>query len=145
VTIRGTDANGCFAERTFTIVIAPAACPAITLSPATLPAGTVGAAYSQTMTASGGTAPYVFTVSAGTLPAGLTLTSAGVLAGTPTAAGTSSVTIRATDANGCLAERTYSLLVVTPLPTLPEVFAIMLALGLAAMGYVRLQRRRPAD
>jgi len=141
VTIRGTDANGCFAERTFTIAIAPASCPVITLSPTTLPTGSVGVPYSQTLTASGGVAPYVFTVSAGTLPAGMTLTPAGVLAGTPTAPGTATVTIRATDANGCLAERTYSLLVVTPLPTLPEVFALMLALGLAALGYVRLQRR----
>jgi type VI secretion system secreted protein VgrG len=118
-----------------------AACPVIALSPTTLATGSVDVPYSQTLTASGGVAPYVFTVSAGTLPAGMTLTPAGVLAGTPTAPGTATVTIRATDANGCLAERTYSLLVVTPLPTLPQMFVLMLALGLAAMGYVRLQRR----
>jgi hypothetical protein len=145
VVIRGTDANGCFAERTLVIAIAPAGCPVITLSPATLPAGTVGVAYSQTLTASGGTAPYVFTVTAGTLPAGLTLTPGGVLSGTPTAQGTSPVTIRGTDANGCFAERPYSMLVVPPVPTLPQVFAILLALGLMAIGYVRLQRRRRTE
>jgi hypothetical protein len=118
-----------------------AACPVITISPPTLPTGFVGLAYNQTLTASGGTAPYVFTVTAGTLPAGMTVSSAGVLSGTPTTQGTSPVTIRATDANGCFAERAYSMLVVPPLPTLPQMFAILLALGLVAIGYVRLQRR----
>ena len=58
---------------------APAACPIITIAPPTMPIGTVGVAYSQTLTASGGTAPYTFSVTAGTLPAGLTLTAGGVL------------------------------------------------------------------
>lgn len=119
-------------------------CPTITLSPATLPTAAVGVPYSMTLTASGGTAPYIFTVSAGTLPAGLTLTSAGVLAGTPTTAGTFPVTIRATAANGCFAELAYAMLVVTSLPTLPQAFAIALALGLVAMGYVRVRRRSRA-
>ena len=51
------------------MVITAAGCPAITLSPATLPQRHSGAAYSQTITASGGTAPYTFAVTAGTLPA----------------------------------------------------------------------------
>jgi hypothetical protein len=140
VTIRATDANGCFAERTFIIFINAAGCPAITLSPATLPTGFVGLPYNQTLTASGGTAPYVFTVSIGALPALLTLSPTGILSGTPAAQGTSPVTIRATDANACFAERPYSILVIPPLPTLPQVFAILLALGLAGMGYLRLQR-----
>ena len=107
-TIRGTDANGCVGSVAYTIVIAappPPVCPTITLSPPTLPGGTVGIAYSQTIAGSGGTAPYSFSVTAGTLPAGLTLTAAGVLAGTPTTAGTSTFTIRGTDANGCVGER----------------------------------------
>ena len=79
-------------------------CPVITLSPPTLPPGTVGVAYTQTITASGGTAPYTFAVISGTLPAGLTLTAGGVLSGTPTTPGSSTVTIRGTDANGCFAE-----------------------------------------
>ena len=62
------------------------ACPVITVAPPTLPNGAVGVAYTQTMTASGGTAPYIFTAT-GALPAGLTLTPAGVLAGTPTTVG----------------------------------------------------------
>src|SRR5690606_5822117 len=45
----------------------------VTVSPGTLPDGTVAAAYSQTVSASGGAAPYTFTVTAGALPAGLSL------------------------------------------------------------------------
>jgi hypothetical protein len=70
--------------------------PTITLSPTTLPGGTVGVAYSQTLMASGGTAPYSYAISAGALPAGLTLSSAGVISGTPTG-GTSTFTVTATD------------------------------------------------
>ncbi|RZK99271.1 MAG: hypothetical protein EOO62_25035, partial [Hymenobacter sp.] len=47
--------------------------------------------------ASGGTAPYTFAITAGALPAGLTLTSAGTLSGTPTANGTFNFTVTATD------------------------------------------------
>lgn len=62
-------------------------------------AGTsVGAAYNQTITATGGTAPYVFGVSAGSLPAGITLTSNGMLSGMATpAATTQSFTVTLTD------------------------------------------------
>src|SRR6202030_3128345 len=105
-TIRGTDANACFASVAFTVVIAaapppPPVCPTITLAPTTLSGGTVGVAFSQTIVGSGGALPYSFGVTAGALPAGLALTSAGVLAGTPTVTGTSPVTIRGTDANAC--------------------------------------------
>jgi uncharacterized protein YhjY with autotransporter beta-barrel domain len=73
----------------------------VTVNPATLPGGTVGAAYSQTLTGSGGTAPYGgFTVTGGALPAGVSLNSStGALTGTPTAAGTFSVTIATTDSS----------------------------------------------
>ena len=55
----------------------------------TLAAGNVGSAYSQTLSAVGGTGSYTWAVTAGTLPAGLTLaTGTGVISGTPTAAGT---------------------------------------------------------
>ena len=145
VTIRGTDANGCFATITYTIVIAaapvpPAVCPAISFTPATLPDGTTGVAYSQTFTGSGGTAPYSYGVTVGVLPAGLTLTAAGVLAGTPTTPGTTAFTIRGTDANGCFAERPYTMTINSAVPTLPQFFVILLALALTAAGYLRLRR-----
>ena len=73
--------------------------PTIVVAPATLPNGTVGAAYSQTFSASGGTASYSFAVINGTLPNGLSLSSTGVLAGTPTAGGSFTFTVTATDAS----------------------------------------------
>ena len=76
-------------------------CPTITIAPTTLPIGKIGVAYSQQLTASGGLAPYTFSVVSGTLPTGLTLTAGGLLSGTPTDLGTPPVTILATDENGC--------------------------------------------
>jgi hypothetical protein len=67
------------------------------ISPSTLPAGTVNQDYSQTLTATGGTTPYTWSVSVGTPPAGLSLSPLGVLSGRPTAAGTSTFTVRVTD------------------------------------------------
>jgi len=77
-----------------------------------LTGGTAFAAYSQTLTASsanGGTAPYTFSVTSGTLPAGLSLTAAGALTGTPSAANTSSFTVQAVSANGFTGTQAYSL------------------------------------
>ena len=109
-------------------------------------------AYSQQITASGGTAPYTFALVAGApsgvrypLPAGLTLTAGGLLSGTPTTAGSSALTIRATDANGCFAEITYTIVIITGVPTLPQGFVLFLALGLTAVGYFRLRRRARAE
>jgi len=83
--------------QTFTISVDA---PVITLSPATLPDGILAFAYSQTITASGGTGTYTFAVTAGTLPTGLTLSSAGVLSGSPIALGTFNFTVTATDSSG---------------------------------------------
>jgi hypothetical protein len=123
------------------MVVNPAGCPPITLSPPTLPSGTVGDPYSQTITASGGTAPYTFAVVVGSLPAGLTLTPGGVLAGTPTAPTTSTVTIQGTDANGCLASVTYTLGILRPVPTLPQWGAWLLVLGLLVPAFLWLRRQ----
>ncbi|HNQ78693.1 MAG TPA: putative Ig domain-containing protein [Acidobacteriota bacterium] len=82
----------------------------ITIAPATLPAATVGVAYSQTLTASGGTAPYTFEVTSGVLPAGLTLNpTTGVISGTPTTGGTYTFTITATDSTACTGTITYTM------------------------------------
>jgi len=59
-------------------------CPAIAIAPASLPDGVEGAAYTQSLTGSGGVAPYTFTLASGALPAGLALSPAGAITGTPT-------------------------------------------------------------
>ncbi|MBI5399600.1 hypothetical protein HZB07_03175, partial [Candidatus Saganbacteria bacterium] len=75
---------------TVNLTVNPPAAPTITTS--SLPSGTVGIAYSQALAATGGTTPYTWSISAGTLPAGLTLSSAGVISGSPTTAQTASFT-----------------------------------------------------
>ncbi|MFN7974887.1 MAG: putative Ig domain-containing protein [Acidobacteriota bacterium] len=84
-------------------------CGTIVLAPATLPVGTQGTPYGATLTASGGSAPYTFAVTSGSLPAGLSLSAAGVISGTPSAAGSSGVTITATDAAGCTGSHPYTI------------------------------------
>jgi Big-like domain-containing protein/pentapeptide repeat protein len=66
----------------------------------TLPGGTVGVPYSATLQASGGVAPYAWSIPLGALPAGLALNSAtGAVTGTPTAVGTSTFTAQAVDSS----------------------------------------------
>jgi len=66
--------------------------------------------YSTTLAASGGTQPYAWTITLGTLPSGLNLNSStGVISGTPTASGTSSFTVQVTDANSQAATQGLSI------------------------------------
>ncbi|MFN7562380.1 MAG: beta strand repeat-containing protein, partial [Prosthecobacter sp.] len=104
VTVRAVDTNGCATTRPITVRV----CPAITVNPASLSNGVIGTAYSQTITSTGGVAPYTYAVTSGTLPAGLTLTTAGVLSGTPTSTTSQTFTISATDANTCVGSRPYT-------------------------------------
>ena len=60
---------------------------------------TVGDPYSFDLTATGGVTPYTWSVTSGTLPAGLSLDPDGTISGTPTAAGSSSVTVQVTDSS----------------------------------------------
>ncbi|WP_332676496.1 putative Ig domain-containing protein [Brevundimonas sp.] len=90
--------------------------PTISLAPATLPDGTTGQAYAQSLTASGGAAPYSYSLTAGALPAGIALAGGGSLSGAPTAAGTFGFTVTATDAHGFSAANTWSLVIIDAAP-----------------------------
>ncbi|NHQ94375.1 Ig domain-containing protein, partial [Janthinobacterium lividum] len=81
------------------------------VTPATLPAPKVATAYSRQLTASGGVAPYAYTVSSGSLPAGLTLSGSGLLSGTPTAGGSFTLTVQAADAHQFTGTQSYTLVV----------------------------------
>ncbi len=84
-------------------------CPTITVNPSSLTNGKKNTAYSQTMTASGSTSPYTFAKTSGSLPSGISLSSSGVLSGTPTATGTFTFTVTATSTStGCNGSRSYS-------------------------------------
>jgi hypothetical protein len=84
-----------------------------TISTATLPAATVGIAYNQTMAATGGVHPFTWSISAGNLPAGLTVSNAGVISGTPTGTpGTAKFTVTVSDAENPPAKATANLSIV---------------------------------
>ncbi|MES2734428.1 MAG: IPT/TIG domain-containing protein [Bacteroidota bacterium] len=96
-------------------------CPDITLTPNTLPAATQNAAFSQQLTASGGAGPYDYSLASGRFPIGLTISSDGLLSGTPTEAGSFTFAIQAKDANACLGSQAYTLKVnaaIVPAPTI---------------------------
>ncbi|MFN8004776.1 MAG: putative Ig domain-containing protein, partial [Acidobacteriota bacterium] len=110
--------SGCTTRRNYTITIAP--CPAINLTPSSLPNGVVGAAYDQTLTASANgssLSSFMFAVTAGALAPGLSLNPTGSLSGTPTQAGSYNFTITATS-SGCTATQNYTLTILATCPTL---------------------------
>ena len=90
--------------------------PPLLINAATLVNGTVGAAYTAIVTASGGATPYTWSLYTGTLPSGLTLNSAtGVISGVPTTAETRSFSLKVTDSLGNSDIRTFSITTKPPL------------------------------
>jgi Putative Ig domain/Regulator of chromosome condensation (RCC1) repeat len=89
----------------------PPSTPAPVVTTARLPIGTVGFRYLAQLQASGGTLPLAWAVTAGALPAGLLVSTAGRITGTPTTAGTSTLTVTVTDASGRSASVPLALIV----------------------------------
>jgi len=111
--VKSSDAAGNLAtsqDSTFTTLGAPT----LAVSPPTLPDGTVGIPYNQSVTASGGTSLYTFSVLTGALPTGLALNgSTGAITGTPTESGTASFSVQALDSRGEWEIRSYTMNVST--------------------------------
>lgn len=91
-TLKATDSLGHFAFKTFTVTIL-----GITNLP--LPKATKSQAYSEQLTAAGGTPPYTFALTSGQLPSGLTLSDTGLVSGTPDTIETQSFTITVSDSS----------------------------------------------
>jgi hypothetical protein len=113
-TVTATDANSCTASRTYTLKVA---CN-IAISPPVLPDGSVNTPYSQQLMASCGTPPYTFVqvpepFSRGNVSGAppLTLSTDGLLSGTPTAAGVYHLTVTTTDSAGCTGTRDYTIFI----------------------------------
>ncbi|HEX7368691.1 MAG TPA: autotransporter domain-containing protein [Rhodanobacteraceae bacterium] len=103
---------------TVTVSIGPATSP-ITVTPASLPTPHVGVDYgSVSLSASGGTAPYTYTLTGGSLPPGMTFTggSSGTFSGTPTHWASYTVNIQVADSAGHSTTKGYDLTV--PMPTI---------------------------
>ena len=123
--VTATDADGRTGSRSYSVAIAEAPV-VIVISPEELPDGEVSERYRATLTAEGGTEPHTFAVTGGTLPPGLSLSSAGAISGRPSEAGEFSFTVTATDADGNTGSRDYAvsiaeavIIVVSP-GSLPE-------------------------
>ncbi|MGA2966955.1 MAG: Ig domain-containing protein [Terriglobales bacterium] len=80
------------------ITVNPANDQALQITTGNLAPGELGGSYSEVFTATGGTAPYSWSVSGGTPPAGIAMTASGDFTGIPTAAGTFNFTVTVTDA-----------------------------------------------
>src|SRR5262245_34133646 len=88
------------------------------ITTSSLPAGTMGVAYSATLTATGGGLPYSWSLAFGALPPGLGLSSAGVISGMPTFAGTWTFTVRVRDVFSQTAMKAFSITVQLPPPSI---------------------------
>lgn len=123
-TVKAQSSNGCSGTQNYTLVIG---CPTIIVSPASLPSGSMGTAYSQALSVSPAGGNYSFAVTSGALPGGLALNPAtGLLSGTPTANGSFTFTITATGFGSCSGSRSYTIVIgnggcpTITLPALPN-------------------------
>lgn len=101
-------------ERTFSIGILVR----LFVTTESLPPATVGVAYSVQLIADGG-GTQTWSLSAGTLPTGITLSKTGLLSGTPTALGQTEFTVRVTDGNVRYDTKSLRLAVVAPVAIAP--------------------------
>lgn len=93
----------------------------LVITTTTLADATIGSAYNQTVVATGGTAPYTFSISTGSLPAGLAISAAGAITGTPTVGATSQTfTVRVADSSSPQTTDTQSLTITIRAAVLPR-------------------------
>ncbi|WDM00885.1 putative Ig domain-containing protein [Alicyclobacillus cycloheptanicus] len=114
-------------QGTATITVVPVApppppyVPPVTINTTVMGNGTVGQPYSEQLQASNGNGQYSWSVTQGSLPDGLSLSSNGLISGTPLQSGTSTFTVQVEDASGRTATETYTLNVEKALKVLSEV------------------------
>lgn len=114
ITVKATDSNNCTGTVSYTLTIN---CPTITVTAPVINTGTTGVAFNQTFTQTGGGGNVTFSTTS-TLPTGITLSTGGVLSGTPTQTGTFPITVKATDSNNCMGTISYILTISCPTITL---------------------------
>lgn len=137
VTLQVTDSTRAAAQKP--LMISVAAAP-LDVATSALPSAIRGAAYNQPLTATGGRTPYAWTITGGGLPAGLSLSAAGVISGTPSAAGNFNFSATATDADSRAATKPLSIAVINaPLsiakvPTLDAAQGSLFSYQLSATG-----------
>lgn len=119
VIIQVFDSSNKFTRGTFVLTVT-----SLAVATQSLPGGAVGTPYLQALAGTGGTPPYAWAVSAGTLPPGLTLDpAAGSISGTPTTAGDFKFTIQLSDSLKVNVIRAFTLTIAPPLAITPATLA----------------------
>lgn len=154
-TVTAFDAvSGCKWDRTYTLHVT--CCPEIIISPVTLSRGTLTVLYSKMISVTGGTPPYVITIT-GFFPPPLTVsglmppltltgTSTTTLSGIPNTVGLYTFKVTATDSQGCSGEKTYTIAIVQPtlpgaiIPTLSPWGLLALSIVLACAGFFLIRK-----
>jgi Putative Ig domain/Cellulase (glycosyl hydrolase family 5) len=98
-TITATSQQDSRSSGTATVMITGSSSNSVSITTTSLPGVTAGTSYSDTLTAAGGTTPYSWNLTSGTLPTGLSLQSSGSLSGTTSQTGQFSLTIQVTDSS----------------------------------------------
>ncbi|HEV7485928.1 MAG TPA: ice-binding family protein [Thermoanaerobaculia bacterium] len=133
--------SGCTGSVMYTLTVVSC----VTITPLTLPGGTPGVLYNRVLTASGGVAPYIFSLS-GPLTAGLTFTqttpTTATITGIPVSPGCSTFSITATDVNGATGctPVTYTICIAADGPTLTGWGMVVLSILLVGVGWVAIRR-----
>jgi ribosomal protein S11 len=119
LTVKATDSSTPVATTTgpITLTVSPISKLSLTGS---VPNAILGVPYTQTLTATGGVSPYSYQITSGALPAGLSLSTGGVISGTPTAPGASSFTVTATDTESTPQTASLPLVLLVVYPTTPN-------------------------
>jgi hypothetical protein len=94
-----------------------ASAPSLKITTTQLPSGTLSKAYSASLSASGGSTPYTWSVVSGALPSGLALNASGAISGTPSSAGSFPFTLQVKDAANTTASANLSINVLAPSPS----------------------------
>jgi hypothetical protein len=123
-TARVTDGQFNIADQPLALTI-QAAVPPLVITTASLPNATNGVPYSQQLQATGGTMPYTWAVTSGSLPAGVNLSTNGLLAGTPTTNGTFNFMVGVTDSGARFTNANLALTVLAPV--VPDVVSYYVA------------------
>jgi hypothetical protein len=110
IAVRVSDKSGVSASRNFTLAVSA---PLNIETPAPLATASLGAPYSQLLLAVGGAPPLLWSISAGDLPPGLSLSANGLISGTPTIAAEYQFSVQVADTSGATATRQYSIGVAT--------------------------------
>lgn len=116
------------ATASVTLTVAAATTSPLAVTSTSVPAATSGSAYSYSLSANGGKSPYTWSLAGGQLPAGVALSSAGTLSGTPSSTGTYGFTAQVTDSSNSTASASLSLSVTSAAssgvasPNLPKAY-----------------------